>query len=62
MKRYAASHVVIDNTVYTNHVVEVDEQGNVVHHYPLTAELPATEWHHELHFTTSDYGLTDNAQ
>jgi len=48
MRRIAASHVTINGHDYRNHVVELDEQGLIIRHYPLTEELPHTEWHQHL--------------
>ena len=55
MKRIAASKVyILNNTApnspleiveqYYNHVVEVSEDKTMINHYPLTEELPMTEW------------------
>ena len=43
MKRQAAHKVIIDGVHYTNHVVEI-EDGKLLRHYPLSEELPNTEW------------------
>lgn len=43
MKRQASHKVIIDGVEYTNHVVET-ESGRLLRHYPLTEELPQTEW------------------
>lgn len=50
MKRQAASIVEIGTETYHNHVVETDDEGNIIRHYPLTEELPHTEWHQHLCF------------
>lgn len=52
MKRVAAYSVVIDEQTYINHVVEFDEQGKIIKHYPLKQELPHTLWQQSLHITT----------
>ena len=46
-KRIAASVVIIGNEEYHNYVVEF-ENGKVTAKYPLTEELPFTEWQEEL--------------
>lgn len=51
MKRIAASTMIINGEEYHNHVVEI-EQGRVVNHYPLTEELPNTEW--RIRFTVEE--------
>ena len=56
MTRMAAHHMYIDGQKYTNHVVELDEQGNIVSHYQLTQELPHTTWHQSLQFNTKKGG------
>ena len=43
MLRLAANKVVIDGERFTNHVVELVD-GLLVRHYPLTYELPQTQW------------------
>lgn len=45
--RLAANKVVIDGVQFTNHVVEL-EDGVLVKHYPLTEELPHSEWLREV--------------
>ena len=47
MSRFAANKVIIDGEQFFNHVVEfVDEL--LVNHYPLTEELPHTQWFRTL--------------
>ena len=41
--RLAANKVIIDGEKFTNHVVELGEDV-LVRHYPLTEELPHTQW------------------
>ncbi len=45
--RIAANTVIIDEKSYTNHVVEF-EDCHLLHHYPLTEELPYTQWYRTL--------------
>lgn len=52
MKRVAAHIVVIDEQTFINHVVEFDEQGNIIKHYPLKQELPQTLWQQSLYIIT----------
>ncbi|MBQ0143259.1 MAG: hypothetical protein KBT06_10795 [Prevotellaceae bacterium] len=44
MKRIAAHHMTLGGIMYVNHVVELDDNGSIVKHYPLLEELPQTEW------------------
>lgn len=47
-KRIAYSRVVLPTgETLRKEVVEFDERGNVVGHFPLTEELPFVEWHNE---------------
>lgn len=41
--RLAASKVIIDGERFTNHVVEIVDDV-LENHYPLTQELPHTQW------------------
>lgn len=44
MRRVAATRVYFDDKSFlSNHVVELSD-GQVIHHYPLSGELPMTEW------------------
>lgn len=45
--RIAANKVIIDGESYTNHVVELDGH-HLLNHYPLTEELPHTQWFRTL--------------
>ena len=47
MRRIAAHKVRIDGHEYLNHVVELDENDNIIRHYPLTKELANTEWRNQ---------------
>lgn len=45
--RFAANEVIIEGEQFTNHVVEL--QGDILQsHYPLTEELPHTQWFRTL--------------
>ena len=45
MKRFAVSRLhLLDESVLYNQVVEISDQGEISY-YPLTDELPFTEWH-----------------
>ena len=45
MKRFAVSRLHLSNgVILTNQVVEIDDSGDI-RYYPLTDELPFTEWH-----------------
>lgn len=47
-KRIAYSRVILPTgETLRKEVVEFDECGNVVGHFPLTEELPFVEWHNE---------------
>ena len=48
MRRRAAGKLHIDGKVFTQYVVELDEDGNVINTYPLTKEISDTEWHNEF--------------
>ncbi len=50
MKRIAASTMIINGEEYHNHVVEINN-GHIARHYPLTEELPNTEW--RIRFTVN---------
>ena len=43
MRRIAASRVYINGKEFHNHVVELLD-NHLLRHYPLTEELPMTEW------------------
>ena len=44
-RRFAVSRLhKVDGTVLTNQVIEINDSGEVIY-YPLTDELPFTEWH-----------------
>lgn len=43
LRRIASNRIVIDNRQLTLHVIEI-EDGFVKDFYPLTQELPFTEW------------------
>ena len=47
MRRIAAHTMTIDGTEYHLHVAELTGEGRLLRHYPLTCELPQTEWYHE---------------
>lgn len=44
MRRIAAHIMTINGIEYMNHVIELDSDDSVIRHYPLTHELPQTEW------------------
>lgn len=44
MRRVAANHIILpDGTTLHNHVVEL-YQGKILNIYPLSGEIPLTEW------------------
>lgn len=44
-KRIAFAHVILQNGERKKReVVEFDEKGNVLTHFPLQEEIPFTEW------------------
>ncbi|MBO4564278.1 MAG: hypothetical protein J5720_02470 [Bacteroidaceae bacterium] len=45
--RIAANKVIIDENTYTNHVVELEEH-RLLCHYPLTEEIPHTQWYRTI--------------
>lgn len=47
MKRIASLTVIIHGKKYVRHVVELSDDGKLINHYPLTHELPNTEWTQE---------------
>lgn len=52
-KRKAYARVVLPTGIsLRKEVVEFDEEGKVVNHFPLTEELPFVEWHNETFVIT----------
>ncbi len=48
MRRVAAHRMTIGKDMFINHIAEMDESGLLLSHYPLSEELPATEWYNEF--------------
>lgn len=48
MRRVAAHRMTIGEETFINHIVEIDENGHLLSHYPLSTELPSTEWYNEF--------------
>ncbi|MCQ2132131.1 MAG: hypothetical protein MJY90_02220 [Bacteroidaceae bacterium] len=46
MRRIAAHTMTISGETFRLHVAELTDDGTLIRHYPLTHELPQTEWHH----------------
>jgi len=44
MKRIAAHRMTIGNEEFTNHVIEIDDKGKTIRHYPLEGEIAMCEW------------------
>lgn len=44
MRRIAAAHMTIGKEQFSNHVIELDDDGIIVTHYPLTEEIAMCEW------------------
>ena len=48
MKQIAFSKVILPSTeVLRREVIVFDDNGHPVHHFPLTNEIPFTEWHNK---------------
>lgn len=43
LRRIAANRIILDDKQLTQHVIEIEDDF-VKNYYPLTAELPFTEW------------------
>lgn len=44
MRRIAAAELVVGGKTYKQSVAELDDDGQLIRFYPLTEELPHTEW------------------
>ncbi|MCQ2095623.1 MAG: hypothetical protein MJY59_02640 [Bacteroidaceae bacterium] len=44
MKRIAAHCMNLYGETFINHVVETDDEGRIMRHYPLVSEIAMCEW------------------
>ncbi len=56
MKTFAVARLRLsDDTVLRNQVLEFDDHGNLLRHYPLTEELPFMVWKNEEFAVRGEY-------